>query len=437
MSKGPEIGGNFLRRLIGGFALLVLLLGATAYVEIGVVRSTGSEAMQLVEEERAAMRLIDEVQREEDSLSSVFYSLADGRGTADRTQLLERLDSLQAAIHRATDAGTQSTGADIWNQVRRAADAFIIEGRSVLQTGEIPPPAFFRTHEELVTAVANLAAANLEASGAKARKETQRAQRRVRYSLVLLAVAVAVACASAVFTIHTVNKMFKQLRWQAAELAQLSSRSMSDQEANARRFSRELHDHFGQTLNAIEANLVAMQNKGNYDAVRMEDCLALIKDAIDNVREVSQLLRPSILDDFGLDASLRWLAESFAERTGIEVKYHSTFSGRLDDETETQLFRIAQEALTNVSRHANATRVDMRLHDSDARLRLTITDNGRGFLAERTPRGLGLLGMRARARTACATLDIVASPGKGSTIRVELATNAGPNASKDSHLVSG
>ena len=86
----------------------------------------------------------------------------------------------------------------------------------------------------------------------------------------------------------------------------------------------------------------------------LEDCLHLVDEAIGNVRQMSQLLRPTILDDFGLEAGLRWLGEGFAARTGIEANFDSSFSGRLPDETETHLFRIAQEALTNVARHSGA-----------------------------------------------------------------------------------
>src|SRR5262245_56856944 len=106
---------------------------------------------------------------------------------------------------------------------------------------------------------------------------------------------------------------------------------MSYQEETARRLSREMHDQLGQTLSAIEANLVAMKHARAFNEGRIEDCLALIKDAVANVREVSQLLRPSILDDFGWNASLRWLAETFSERTGIKVDFQSAFSGRLQD----------------------------------------------------------------------------------------------------------
>ena len=149
--------------------------------------------------------------------------------------------------------------------------------------------------------------------------ERERLSSRIRYSLILLGIAVLVAILGAVFTVYFVNRMFLRLRWQAAELTDLSSRTMADQEDAASRLSREMHDHLGQTLSAIEANLVAMQNARAFHPGRLEDGLGLVKDAVENVREISQLLRPSILDDFGLNDSLRWLADSFAERTGITM----------------------------------------------------------------------------------------------------------------------
>src|SRR5207253_1634493 len=140
---------------------------------------------------------------------------------------------------------------------------------------------------------------------------------------------------------------------------------------------------------AVEASLVSMHNARHYDHSRMEDALVTIKAAIGNARELSQLLRPSILDDFGLDMSLSWLADSFSQRTGIKVDYISSEVQRTDSETETQLFRIAQEALTNVARHANATLVRLELRRSGDALVLTVSDNGKGLSDAKTGTGLG------------------------------------------------
>jgi two-component system sensor histidine kinase UhpB len=197
---------------------------------------------------------------------------------------------------------------------------------------------------------------------------------------------------------------------QTSELSRVSFRMLETQEATARRFSHELHDELGGSLTAIKTNLT----NGEPTA----DSLKLIDDAIDNVRTLSQLLRPTILDDFGLDAGIRWLADRFSERTHIDVEYRSHFDGRLADETETHLFRIVQEALTNVARHANASRVTIFLRAENGNIRLTLSDNGRG-LALTTPEhtGMGLTGRTARARSAGGDCS-VSSTAAGVTIDV-------------------
>jgi signal transduction histidine kinase len=196
---------------------------------------------------------------------------------------------------------------------------------------------------------------------------------------------------------------------------------LEDQEAAARRFSHELHDELGQSLTAVRTNLSALDVDGRFDPARRDDCLRLVDEAIGNVRQMSQLLRPIILDDFGLEAGLRWLAEGFAARTGIEVTLNSTYSGRLPDETETHLFRISQEALTNIARHAGAQHVHMKLATSGGEIRLSIQDDGRGLgAAPPAGRGLGLIGMRARARSAGGDVTVRSRPGQGVLIEVRV-----------------
>jgi signal transduction histidine kinase len=203
---------------------------------------------------------------------------------------------------------------------------------------------------------------------------------------------------------------------QAGELSRVSFRMLEIQESVARRFAHELHDELGGSLTAIKTNLAALA-ADPADSARLEDCTKLVETSISNVRELSQLLRPTILDDFGLDASLRWLVERFRERTRIEVEYRSTFEGRLPDETETHLFRIVQEALTNIARHSGAKHVSVFLRADDGTVKLTVSDNGRG-LSEDAHKSMGLSGMRARARSAGGELKLESKPGQGVTIEV-------------------
>jgi signal transduction histidine kinase len=207
------------------------------------------------------------------------------------------------------------------------------------------------------------------------------------------------------------------MEWQTAELGRVSFHMLEDQEAAARRFSHELHDELGQSLTAVKTNLAALPGNPG----RLADCLRLVDEAIGNVRQMSQLLRPTILDDFGLAAGLRWLCEGFAQRTGIEVDCQASFEGRLPDEAETHLFRIAQEALTNVARHASAKHVRVQLDGIGDRVRLRISDDGRGLgSVPANPRGLGLIGMRARARSAGGDVDIRSRAGEGVLIEVRV-----------------
>ena len=182
------------------------------------------------------------------------------------------------------------------------------------------------------------------------------------------------------------------------KLNRVSWHMLQTQEEAARRFSHELHDELGQSLAAIRANLT-FRSDGDSEQ-RRSDCVPLVDEAIANVRELSQLLRPVLLDDFGLEAGLRWLVEKFGQRTRIQVHFESSLETRLNGVTETHLFRITQECLTNVARHSSATQVSIRLRVQEGHVCLVIEDNGIG-IANDDPRpmsSLGLVGMTARAQ---------------------------------------
>jgi signal transduction histidine kinase len=153
----------------------------------------------------------------------------------------------------------------------------------------------------------------------------------------------------------------------------------------------------------------------------MQDCVELVKGSIRSAHEISQLLRPTVLDDFGLDSALAWLCERFEERHKVEVLYRSEFPWRIHEQAETQVFRIAQEALTNVARHSQATHVEVIFSKQGNVVRLKVSDNGVGL----RPRGegagssFGLTGMKARAHSLGGELYISSSPGQGVSIQLE------------------
>jgi|1186.fasta_scaffold70232_1 two-component system NarL family sensor kinase len=200
------------------------------------------------------------------------------------------------------------------------------------------------------------------------------------------------------------------------------------QEDERRRLARELHDGLGQTLTALTNQLERLQQKlGERDAAelasRLADSVEMARLALNESRELSRLLRPPVLDDLGLEAALSWLARTLEQRAGLRVEL--TLSGlaeRLDPDLETLVFRLVQEALTNVLRHAGADRVQVAVSRAGGLLELRISDGGRGFDPDATlvggeaATGLGLRGMRDRLELFGGRLEIVSAPGQGTLI---------------------
>jgi signal transduction histidine kinase len=218
----------------------------------------------------------------------------------------------------------------------------------------------------------------------------------------------------------TGTRIYYRLSQQSEELNRVSWQLLERQELLAQRLSRELHDELGQSLTALKTNFSRHASAGCADSSWMQDCTELLKGSIRSAHEISQLLRPTLLDDFGLDSALSWLCERFEERNGIKVSYQSDFHWRLDEQAETHIFRIAQEALTNVARHSEATTVDVLFSKQFGIVRLKISDNGVGLKSR--PAGslsaFGLTGMKARARSLEGEMIIESAPGKGVVIEV-------------------
>jgi PAS domain S-box-containing protein len=223
----------------------------------------------------------------------------------------------------------------------------------------------------------------------------------------------------------------ERLKASTEQLRALSARLQSAREEEATRISREIHDELGSSLTRLkwDLQLIVKEKLGTQDQAelgklgqRIEQMIQLIDTIIDTVRRVSAELRPSLLDDLGLIPALRWETDRFGERTDIETNFHSSLEGiDLTPQHSTAVFRIFEEALTNVMRHAQATRVEVKLEQTNDELVLTIRDNGRGITAvEKTNRlSLGLLSMRERANIVGGQTDITGNKD-GTTIIVHL-----------------
>jgi signal transduction histidine kinase len=197
------------------------------------------------------------------------------------------------------------------------------------------------------------------------------------------------------------------------------------QETERRNIARELHDEIGQALTVIQLNLQVMLQAPDTQALapRLNESLKVVERVLEQVQDISLDLRPSILDDLGLEPALRWYTDRQAALVELKVGFHADrLEQRLDPVIETECFRVAQEALTNVVRHAQAKAVTVELRQEDGQLHLCVCDDGIGFdvvvIREKAVRGasLGLLSMEERAVLAGGRLEFNSVPGRGTEV---------------------
>ena len=225
-------------------------------------------------------------------------------------------------------------------------------------------------------------------------------------------------------------QLYTDLLHREKELEILSGARVQAQEDERRRIAREIHDGLGQMLTAIKFNLEILEDMitaGKDERERIDDMKNLLDSVMKEAREISYNLMPSVLDDFGLAPALQLLSEQFANRTNVKVQFHAHgITERLDSNLEIGLYRIAQESLNNVSKHAEATEVNLQIINHSNGIRLVIEDNGKGITAQSSPiratgkGGMGLPGMRERASSIGGVLTIDSTPNNGTLITVEV-----------------
>lgn len=219
----------------------------------------------------------------------------------------------------------------------------------------------------------------------------------------------------------------QKLRTANDELHLLTQKVVTAQEVERKQLARELHDEIGQALTAVNLNLQSLQLSIPDDTVatRLTDSLEIIEHALNQVRDLSLDLHPSILDDLGLVPALQWYLDRQAERTGLAVQFRADSpESNLPPEVQTTCFRITQEAITNIVRHANAHQVRVELYQTAAKLELVIRDDGAGFDVQAARRvaargtSLGLIGMQERVTLIGGRLALKSAPGAGTELRV-------------------
>lgn len=226
------------------------------------------------------------------------------------------------------------------------------------------------------------------------------------------------------------NKLLEQSGQMQEQLRLLSRQLLVAQEEERKKISRELHDVIAQTLTSINVQLATLKKEAALDARGLERNIArtqkLVEKSVDVVHRFARELRPTVLDDLGLIPALHTFMKSFREETGIRVSL-SAFAAveKMNGDKRTVLYRVAQEALTNVARHAQASRAEVKIEKVDGCICMRIKDDGKGFekervLSARRGQRLGLLGMRERLDMVGGKFTVTSRPGKGTTVLAQV-----------------
>ncbi|HTT61075.1 MAG TPA: ATP-binding protein [Bryobacteraceae bacterium] len=255
-----------------------------------------------------------------------------------------------------------------------------------------------------------------------------------RSSMVTIGLTMAVGFILAIFSVRKIVSLemeaaarYQEIATARAELKQLSARLVEAQENDRRAISRELHDEVGQALTGVRVELANLSQRIRMRDTqgaeeKLEEIKELVEDSLGVVRNMALLLRPSMLDDLGLVPALQWQGREVSKRTGLRVRVSAEgVSEDLPEEHKTCIYRIVQESLHNCAQHAEATTVRVSVQQETDRIRLSIQDDGKGFLAEQE-RGLGLLGMQERATHLGGAFAVNTHPGQGTTVSIVLPT---------------
>ncbi len=257
-----------------------------------------------------------------------------------------------------------------------------------------------------------------------------------------------VVALTAVIRLRVLERRSEEERAVAAEaerqMRQLSQQLVATQEEERKKLSRELHDHVGQMLTALRMELGRIDRlRSSSDRVRRDhsgpqldsgsrvagavaECRQLVDDMVHNIRDLALGLRPSMLDDFGLQPALEWLVRDFGRRYGVPVELSVEGDlSRISEPHRTCVYRAVQEALTNCVRHAQAERIDVKVSGSKDSLAVSVSDDGVGLYPSRRPDGLGLRGIEERVRELDGVLTIRGSAGVGTTLMIRLPLPAG------------
>jgi signal transduction histidine kinase len=278
--------------------------------------------------------------------------------------------------------------------------------------------------EALSTAVSRLLVQNNEGeqqSAARIAAIYDGVQRQLYFFLGATLIAIVL---TSLYLIRTNRQIFARLEELSAQRSDLAQKLIATQESTLRHISRELHDEFGQVLTAIGA-MLSRAGKTAPEGSALRDDLQEVREVaqttLNNIRSLSQALHPVLLEEAGMQSTLDWYVSTMERQTGITVHYEKTgTSFAVEAGAGVHIYRIAQEALNNVVRHAETKEVWVRLKFLPENLELEVEDHGKGFIRESGQRGIGLVAMRERAELVSGRLVVLPAVGGGTLVQLNI-----------------
>jgi signal transduction histidine kinase len=355
----------------------------------------------------------------------------------DLDDALARQAQLAVANRTAADRDRLSDSlAQFWDAVNRTF-ALAADGNEAAARTQVSLSLQAR-QAALSTAVARLLIENNEAEEQAAQRVQaiyDQVQRQVYW---FFAATLVVIAATGLYVIRANRRLFAELATLSDGRRELAQQLITTRESTLQSLSRELHDEVGQVLTAIGSMLGRVERQTPVDSPirgQLREIGEIAQGTLDSVRSLSQTLHPSILDELGLDSTLDWYLGTVEKQLGLAVIYERTGTPALVDSTiAIHIYRVLQEALSNVARHAGTDRVWVRLRYLPQQLELEVEDHGSGITQRTERRGLGLVAMRERSELVGGTLDFTRPDEGGTRVRLRVpleATADGPNGRSD------
>jgi signal transduction histidine kinase len=430
--RSPTIG-----LLLG---LIITLAAVVAYSFYIRVQLSGLRKLQseMVDRNRKDSLQLLRVQNDLNSVGLAMRDMLDASEpyplTAWTAQFERIHEDLDAALHLEEQlAGANRTAeqrnyltqsvAQFWDAVHRMF-ALAADGKDAEARDQIRLTLQARL-ESLSTAVSRLLVQNNEGEEQAAGRIAAIYDGVQRQLYLFLGATLIAIVLTSLYLIRTNRIVFAKLAALSEQRSELAQKLISTQESTLRHISRELHDEFGQVLTAIGSLLGRAGNhlpEGSKVRDEVQEVREIAQTTLDNIRSLSQALHPVLLDEAGLVSTLDWYIPTVERQTGLTLHYEKSVAAfPLDGGASVHVYRVLQEALNNVSRHSGAKEAWVRLKFLADALELEVEDRGKGIVAEKNGRGIGLVAMRERAELIGGTLELLRPASGGTMVRLRIA----------------